>query len=66
MGRAGTLARIVCRVNAALILMFCNVFLSSQQPRPHPHGGGASGAVVRVLPHRAALPRHGRHHDRER
>lgn len=66
MGRAATLASIVCCVDAALILLLCNVSLSSQQPRPHPHGSGASGAVVRVLPHRAALPRHGCHHDRER
>lgn len=40
--------------------------LSSLWPSPYPHGGGAQGAVLRVLPHRTALPGHRRHHDRER
>lgn len=48
-----------------LFITFFVVFCSFQQST-HPDGGGEKGAVLRELPHRAALPGHGRHHDRER
>lgn len=53
---------------AGMSVMFTSCPLSSLcslQSSTHPHGGGEEGAVVRELPHRAALPGHRRHHDRE-
>lgn len=48
------------------VLFYFISLLCSFQQGTHPHGGGEEGAVLRELPHRAALPGHGRHHDRER
>lgn len=57
---------LVKKPREVLILFISFPSLHSLQSSAHPHGGGEEGAVVRELPHRAALPGHGRHHDRER